>query len=165
MDAAGFDRAVARRLRRLDQARAAKSAAGVGGAAQATAADRQAGESPTGAGHHVEFDRSGAGGGGSAVAAGKRAADAAPAVPAYLVETYRAISAELVSDDVPAALAKGVCQQAAALHVTDVVQALEKCQAMALRLKAAKFLNSNTTNDIQALRAYAERLVLGETTE
>ncbi len=47
------------------------------------------------------------------------------------------------------------------MSVSDVVSTLEKCQGMALKLKAAKFLKTNTGDDIQALRAYAERLVMG----
>lgn len=48
------------------------------------------------------------------------------------------------------------------MDVAEVVNALEKCQGMALKLKAAKFLKSNTKDDIQELRKYAEELVLGK---
>ena len=65
----------------------------------------------------------------------------------------------------PTKLARGVCQKAEEMETLAVVQALEKCQSMALKVKAAKFLKSSTKDDIQELRAYAEKLVMGGSTD
>lgn len=70
-----------------------------------------------------------------------------------------------MSDQVPTKLARGVCEKADEMEILAVVQALEKCQSMALKVKAAKFLKSSTKDDIQELRAYAEQLVLGGTND
>jgi hypothetical protein len=63
---------------------------------------------------------------------------------------------------VPTALAIGVCRVAATVPVSEVVSALEKCQSMAIKIKAAKFLRSNSKEDLASLRAYAESLIAGD---
>ena len=47
----------------------------------------------------------------------------------------------------------------------DVVQALEKCENMALKLKAAKFLKDTSKGTIEELRQYALGLMNQEDTD
>lgn len=56
------------------------------------------------------------------------------------------------------------------MTVLDVVAAFEKCENMALKLKAAKFLKDTSKGTIEELRSYAAGLLTkeeddGETTE
>lgn len=46
--------------------------------------------------------------------------------------------------------------------VPDVVQALERCENMALKLKAAKFLKDTGKNTVEEMRRYAAQLMEGE---
>ena len=66
-------------------------------------------------------------------------------------------------------LAKAVLEKAEAMPVLDVVSALEKCENMALKLKAAKFLKDTSKGTVEDLRKFAADLMKGdddgETTE
>jgi len=44
----------------------------------------------------------------------------------------------------------------------DLVQALEKCENMALKLKAAKFLKDTGKVSIEEMRAYAKSLMMDD---
>lgn len=51
------------------------------------------------------------------------------------------------------------------MSVVDVVSAFEKCENMALKLKAAKFLKDTSKGTIEELRQYAAKLMTQEDTD
>ena len=62
-------------------------------------------------------------------------------------------------------LAQAVIQKADGMPVLDVVSAFEKCENMALKLKAAKFLKDTSKGTIEELRHYAMTLMTKEDTD
>lgn len=62
----------------------------------------------------------------------------------------------------------GTCGRGA-LSPLELVQALEKCENMALKLKAAKFLKETGTNTVEEMRQWAANLMKetdhGDTTD
>lgn len=68
----------------------------------------------------------------------------------------------LTDGHLPVKLAKAVCEKAASMPVLDVVAAFEKCENMALKLKAAKFLKDTSKGTIEELRKYAMDLMTKE---
>ena len=48
------------------------------------------------------------------------------------------------------------------MSVVDVVSAFEKCENMALKLKAAKFLKETSKGTMEELRQYAANLLVTE---
>ena len=65
----------------------------------------------------------------------------------------------------PVRLAKAVAMRSESMTVLDVVAAFEKCENMALKLKAAKFLKDTSKGTIEELRSYAAKLMQEETDE
>lgn len=48
------------------------------------------------------------------------------------------------------------------MPVLDFVSALERCENMALKLKAAKFLKETSKGTMEELRSYARKLMEGD---
>ena len=71
----------------------------------------------------------------------------------------------LTDGSLPVKLAKAVASKADSMSVLDLVAAFEKCENMALKLKAAKFLKDTSKGTIEELRSYAAKLMQGETDE
>ena len=76
----------------------------------------------------------------------------------------------LTDGQLPVRLAQAVAMRSESMTVLDVVAAFEKCENMALKLKAAKFLKDTSKGTIEELRSYAAGLLTkeeddGETTE
>ena len=65
----------------------------------------------------------------------------------------------LTDGSLPVRLAKAVAEKADSMPVLDVVAAFEKCENMALKLKAAKFLKDTSKGTIEELRQYAAKLM------
>ena len=68
----------------------------------------------------------------------------------------------LTDGQLPVKLAQAVIAKADTMIVPDVVQALERCENMALKLKAAKFLKDTGKNTVEEMRRYAAQLMEGE---
>lgn len=83
----------------------------------------------------------------------------------HQVETHLAGRDGLTDGQLPVKLAQAVIQKADGMPVLDVVSAFEKCENMALKLKAAKFLKDTSKGTIEELRHYAMTLMTKEDTD
>jgi len=68
----------------------------------------------------------------------------------------------LTDGTLPRLLAQAVLAKAETMPPLELVQALEKCENMALKLKAAKFLRDTGKVSIDELRKYATELMKGD---
>ena len=68
----------------------------------------------------------------------------------------------LTDGQLPVKLAQAVILKADGMPVLDVVSAFEKCENMALKLKAARFLKDTSKGTIEELRSYAAGLLTKE---
>ena len=116
-----------------------------------------AGVTADGAGQHLAPNGAGARGDRAAVAGGKPPAGWLGPVQAHL-DTHDG----LTDGTLPRLLAQAVLAKAATMPPLELVQALEKCENMALKLKAAKFLRDTGKVSIDELRKYATDLMKGD---
>ena len=68
----------------------------------------------------------------------------------------------LTDGQLPVRLAQAVAMRSESMTVLDVVAAFEKCENMALKLKAARFLKDTSKGTIEELRKYASDLLTKE---
>ena len=68
----------------------------------------------------------------------------------------------LTDGQLPVRLAQAVAMRSESMTVLDVVAAFEKCENMALKLKAARFLKDTSKGTIEELRSYAAGLLTKE---
>ena len=94
---------------------------------------------------------------------GKQDAERKPAA-GWLTDVQACLGkADCLTDgQLPVKLAQAVAMRSESMSVVDVVSAFEKCENMALKLKAAKFLKETSKGTMEELRQYAANLLVTE---